>query len=74
MATDEAFIFHLCISCGNTFFFFFFHFVPRSSSQVMVKYRGHIFQKKKKNKKNKKNHSYGVALRVSQTQLVHICN
>ena len=42
MVNGGAFIFHMCIPCGQTF-----SFVPwsRSSAKVKVKYQNHIFQK-----------------------------
>ena len=39
MVSDRAFIFHMCIPCGKTFYV-----VPKSKSSIMVsvKYQGHI--------------------------------
>ena len=46
MVCIRAFIFHMCISCGETF-----SLVPgsRSSVKIKVKYQGHFFSQKNRN-------------------------
>ena len=60
MVNGGAFIFHMCIPCGQTF-----SFVPwsRSSAKVKVKYQNHIFQK-----------MAGGGISVSRTLLVTLAS